>query len=98
MGIWTITEWMAQGMPKEGVELIEVGPGKGTLMDDILRVRKDFSSLKKNWGEKTQQISDDLFWPDIEEFQELCVKYRDDLSCRSQCAAARDSKKRALWT
>jgi Putative S-adenosyl-L-methionine-dependent methyltransferase len=40
VGIWTITEWMAQGTPREGVELIEVGPGKGTLMDDILRVRK----------------------------------------------------------
>lgn len=40
VGIWTVTEWMAQGMPKEGVELIEVGPGKGTLMDDILRVSK----------------------------------------------------------
>lgn len=39
MGIWTVTEWMAQGMQKGGVELIEVGPGKGTLMDDILRVR-----------------------------------------------------------
>ena len=40
VGIWTVTEWMAQGMPKNGVELIEVGPGKGTLMDDILRVQK----------------------------------------------------------
>jgi hypothetical protein len=38
LGIWTVTEWMAQGKVAGGVELIEVGPGKGTLMDDMLRV------------------------------------------------------------
>lgn len=38
IGIWFVTEWMAQGRPKQGVELTEVGPGRGTLMDDILRV------------------------------------------------------------
>lgn len=38
LGIWTVTEWMAQGKKSRGVELIEVGPGRGTLMDDMLRV------------------------------------------------------------
>ncbi|EED18528.1 DUF185 domain protein [Talaromyces stipitatus ATCC 10500] len=48
VGIWTVTEWMAQGMPKEGVELIEVGPGKGTLMDDILRTLRNFKTFSKS--------------------------------------------------
>src|SRR6266566_3598285 len=39
MGIWFVAEWISQGRPKQGVELIEVGPGRGTLMDDMLRVR-----------------------------------------------------------
>ena len=39
VGIWTIAEWMSQGRKKSGVQLMEVGPGKGTLMDDMLRVR-----------------------------------------------------------
>ena len=39
-GIWLVTEWMAQGRKKEGVQIIEVGPGRGTLMDDMLRVRR----------------------------------------------------------
>lgn len=39
IGIWFVAEWMSQGRPKSGIELIEVGPGRGTLMDDILRVR-----------------------------------------------------------
>ena len=38
IGVWFVAEWMAQGKKTSGVELIEVGPGKGTLMDDMLRV------------------------------------------------------------
>lgn len=38
VGVWMIAEWMAQGRKKGGVQMIEVGPGKGTLMDDMLRV------------------------------------------------------------
>jgi NADH dehydrogenase [ubiquinone] 1 alpha subcomplex assembly factor 7 len=38
LGIWIVAEWMAQGRKSSGVELIEVGPGRGTLMADILRV------------------------------------------------------------
>jgi SAM-dependent MidA family methyltransferase len=47
VGLWAITEWMAQGRPKSGVEFIEVGPGKGTLMDDILRVRAGYNEIKR---------------------------------------------------
>ncbi|KAF4268618.1 hypothetical protein CNMCM8812_000913 [Aspergillus fumigatus] len=45
VGIWTITEWMAQGSKHSGVQLIEVGPGKGTLMDDMLRTFRNFKSF-----------------------------------------------------
>lgn len=41
IGIWFTVEWICQGRPSSGVEFIEVGPGRGTLMDDILRVRPD---------------------------------------------------------
>lgn len=39
IGIWFVSEWMAQGRKSKGVELVEIGPGRGTLMDDMLRVR-----------------------------------------------------------
>lgn len=42
IGIWFVAEWLSQGRPSRGVELIEVGPGRGTLMDDILRVSGRF--------------------------------------------------------
>lgn len=38
IGIWFVAEWMAQGKRSRGVELVEIGPGRGTLMDDMLRV------------------------------------------------------------
>ncbi|GAD95945.1 hypothetical protein NFIA_085200 [Paecilomyces variotii No. 5] len=45
VGIWTVAEWIAQGRKRTGIELMEVGPGKGTLMDDILRTIGNFKSF-----------------------------------------------------
>ncbi|KAK0646676.1 putative S-adenosyl-L-methionine-dependent methyltransferase-domain-containing protein [Cercophora newfieldiana] len=45
IGIWFVTEWMAQGKQSQGVELIEVGPGRGTLMDDMLRTIQKFGPM-----------------------------------------------------
>lgn len=38
IGLWFVAEWIAQGKKSEGVYLMELGPGRGTLMDDMLRV------------------------------------------------------------
>lgn len=38
IGVWFVAEWIAQGRKSDGVYLLEMGPGRGTLMDDILRV------------------------------------------------------------
>jgi NADH dehydrogenase [ubiquinone] 1 alpha subcomplex assembly factor 7 len=43
IGIWFVAEWMAQGKKSKGVELVEIGPGRGTLMDDMLRVCSRFT-------------------------------------------------------
>ncbi|KAH8167345.1 hypothetical protein CIB48_g923 [Xylaria polymorpha] len=45
IGIWFVAEWMSQGRPRSGVELMEVGPGRGTLMDDILRTIRNFKDM-----------------------------------------------------
>lgn len=47
IGVWLVAEWMAQGRKSEGVYLMEVGPGRGTLMDDILRTIRNFPPLAK---------------------------------------------------
>jgi NADH dehydrogenase [ubiquinone] 1 alpha subcomplex assembly factor 7 len=38
VGIWILAEWMSQKESSSKVHIIEVGPGRGTLMDDMLRV------------------------------------------------------------
>ena len=47
IGIWFVAEWMAQGKKSKGVELVEIGPGRGTLMDDMLRVCSDQHSNRR---------------------------------------------------
>uniref|UniRef100_A0A0S7EH93 Protein arginine methyltransferase NDUFAF7 n=2 Tax=Poeciliopsis prolifica TaxID=188132 RepID=A0A0S7EH93_9TELE len=38
LGVWMVSEWMAAGRPRR-LQLVELGPGKGSLMADVLRVR-----------------------------------------------------------
>ncbi|KAI1762531.1 DUF185 domain-containing protein [Hypoxylon sp. FL1150] len=45
VGVWFVAEWLSQGRPKQGVQLIEVGPGRGTLMDDMLRTMRNFKDM-----------------------------------------------------
>ncbi|MEM8627554.1 MAG: SAM-dependent methyltransferase, partial [Pseudomonadota bacterium] len=37
LGIWVVAQWQSMGAP-EAVRLVELGPGRGTLMADALRV------------------------------------------------------------
>ncbi|CAO3637037.1 unnamed protein product [Mucor hiemalis] len=45
-GIWYLTEWMRLGQP-EKTQIIEFGPGRGTLMSDMLRTLAQFPKFYK---------------------------------------------------
>ena len=45
VGVWFLSEWMAQQRPQAGVSFIEPGPGRGTLMSDILRTASQFKTF-----------------------------------------------------
>ncbi|MBN3275538.1 NDUF7 methyltransferase, partial [Polyodon spathula] len=52
LGIWCVSEWMAAGKPKE-FQLVEFGPGRGSLISDVLRV---FRQLKSVVGESALSV------------------------------------------
>ncbi|UTO27948.1 class I SAM-dependent methyltransferase [Bartonella harrusi] len=50
IGIWTLANWNARGCPQPFI-LAEMGPGRGTLMDDILRTIQKLSTTAFNAAE-----------------------------------------------
>ncbi|GAA6231718.1 NADH dehydrogenase [ubiquinone] complex I, assembly factor 7 isoform X1 [Lates japonicus] len=47
LGVWVISEWMGAGGPRQ-LQVVELGPGKGSLASDILRV---FGQLRSVLGD-----------------------------------------------
>ncbi|ORX58718.1 DUF185-domain-containing protein [Hesseltinella vesiculosa] len=45
-GVWYLTEWMRLGKP-ERIQVVEFGPGRGTLMGDMIRTWKQFPYFYK---------------------------------------------------
>ncbi|XP_077200270.1 protein arginine methyltransferase NDUFAF7, mitochondrial isoform X2 [Paroedura picta] len=44
IGVWFVSEWMASGKPQK-FQLVELGPGRGSLTNDILRVFNQLDSV-----------------------------------------------------
>lgn len=47
LGIWCVTQWEGFGKPQK-MQLVELGPGRGTLMKDLLRAVRHFPDLYYN--------------------------------------------------
>ncbi|XP_018515635.1 protein arginine methyltransferase NDUFAF7, mitochondrial [Lates calcarifer] len=47
LGVWIVSEWMGAGGPRQ-LQVVELGPGKGSLASDILRV---FGQLRSVLGD-----------------------------------------------
>lgn len=52
IGVWLVSEWMGAGRPKR-LQLVELGPGKGSLACDVLRV---FGQLRSVLGEASVSL------------------------------------------
>uniref|UniRef100_T1JN65 Protein arginine methyltransferase NDUFAF7 n=1 Tax=Strigamia maritima TaxID=126957 RepID=T1JN65_STRMM len=49
IGVWCVHEWLRLGRPKP-FQIVEFGPGNGTLMDDMCRVFLRFSEMIDNFS------------------------------------------------
>lgn len=87
VGIWVYAEWLAQGR-KDKVQIIEVGPGRGTLMDDVLRVWQTPSGGPEK---ETDRALDDI------KLQDFHQEHRNHLSHRSITLPAETAGKAAFW-
>eukprot|EP00730_Choanoeca_flexa_P019164 TRINITY_DN9351_c0_g1_i2.p2 TRINITY_DN9351_c0_g1~~TRINITY_DN9351_c0_g1_i2.p2 ORF type:complete len:115 (+),score=11.71 TRINITY_DN9351_c0_g1_i2:73-417(+) len=47
VGVWLVSEWQRAGKPNK-VRLVELGPGKGTLMQQLLRTFNNFPAFAQN--------------------------------------------------
>ncbi|KAG2379565.1 hypothetical protein C9374_006682 [Naegleria lovaniensis] len=57
IGLWCVSMWEKLGKPK-ALEIIELGPGKGTLMHDLLdSVKRSNSYLLKSFTQSVKQVT-----------------------------------------
>lgn len=47
IAIWCISVWHSLGSPK-AINIVELGPGKGTMMQDIMRIASQFNDFKSS--------------------------------------------------
>ena len=59
VAIWLLSAWKSMGSPKN-VNLVELGPGKGTLMKDILRISSQFPEFKDAISVHMVELSDNM--------------------------------------
>lgn len=57
IAVWLLSAWKSLGSPKN-VSLVELGPGKGTLMKDILRIISQFPDFKDSISVHMVELSD----------------------------------------
>lgn len=59
LGTWCVSHWMALGEP-EKINIVELGPGKGTLMRDILSVAAKFPKFEKAINVSLVELSETM--------------------------------------
>ncbi|XP_063872642.1 protein arginine methyltransferase NDUFAF7, mitochondrial-like isoform X1 [Scylla paramamosain] len=68
VAIWIISEWYKLGSPQP-LQLVEFGPGRGTLMHDVLVVLKNFGLYGNNLSVQLIEVSEEL---SVKQEKKLC--------------------------
>ncbi|GBB93614.1 hypothetical protein RclHR1_00220048 [Rhizophagus clarus] len=80
IGIWLISQWEIQGKPQK-TQLIELGPGRGTLMEDMLRTMSNFPNFYNTLsGIHLIEISPELSKLQFKRLNEFCENDAENTS------------------
>lgn len=73
--MWLVNEWRKAGCPRP-VQIVELGPGRGTLMSDVLRIMSRFRIIDSDFCVGLVEVS-----PHLSHLQELrlCGEKKSDL-------------------
>lgn len=85
LGVWILQEWRRFNCPKP-LNLVEFGPGRGTLMADITRTMNAFKQTHDNLQIRMIEMS-----PHLREVQKETLKLNQNLSDRTQWHSHIDS-------
>ena len=55
LGVWLVNEWAKAGQP-EPLQLVELGPGRGTLASDVLRVFRRFGLIGPDFSVELVEV------------------------------------------
>lgn len=68
VGVWLVSEWYKLGSPQP-LQLVELGPGRGTFLQDILRVLSQFGLSGNDLSVHLVEVSKEL---SVEQEKKLC--------------------------
>ena len=77
VGIWAVHTWMTLGQPGR-LNLVELGPGRGTLMADLLRGTSGIPLSHRRWLQNNNQAFYCIVWGDRGIFGGLCICMKHD--------------------
>lgn len=78
IGVWCADAWMKSGRP-DPASLVELGPGRGTLMSDLLRATGGLTSFQKAVGVHLVETSPTLKNTQSKAFRNRGVSWHSDL-------------------
>ncbi|XP_014663329.1 PREDICTED: NADH dehydrogenase [ubiquinone] complex I, assembly factor 7-like isoform X2 [Priapulus caudatus] len=84
VAVWCIHEWLRVGHPDQTLNLVELGPGRGTLAADILRVIAQFADLRDRTSLHLVEVSPKLSEMQAEKLCENTNVKRDASSERGR--------------
>ncbi|KAG0721244.1 Protein arginine methyltransferase NDUFAF7, mitochondrial [Chionoecetes opilio] len=78
VGVWLLSEWYKLGSPKP-LQLVEMGPGRGTLLHDVLKVLSRFGLSGEDISLHLVEVSEEL---SVKQEKKLC---NGESSSQEQC-------------